>query len=65
MQPSNQQGPATSDDARPQADSKPAKTPNADMQAEDAGTAAGDTDSGTEASRAMKQTSKTASENKR
>ncbi len=37
------------------------KTPNPDMQPEDAGS----TDSGTEASRAMKQTSKTPAESKR
>jgi hypothetical protein len=39
-------------------ESKPPKTPNPDMQAEDAGSA----DSGTAASRAMKQTSKTKAE---
>jgi hypothetical protein len=37
------------------------KTPNPDMQPEDAGS----TDSGTEATRAMKQTSKTPAETKR
>lgn len=42
------------------------ETPNADMQADDTGTtdsgAAGQDDSGTAATRAMKQTSKTAAE---
>lgn len=44
--------------ARQPADSQPGKTPNTEMQAEDAGSA----DSGTEAVRAMKQTSKTPTE---
>lgn len=61
-QPGGRDNPA----ARPQSDSVPQKTPNADMQADDAGTsdsgAAGQDDSGTAATRAMKQTSKTAAE---
>ena len=59
--------PASTDAARPQAGSAPTKTPNADMQAEDAGSgeSATATDSGTAAGRVMKQTSKTASESKR
>jgi hypothetical protein len=52
--------------ARRETDTKNKKTPNADMQAEDAGTAdsgaAAPGDSGTAAGRAMKQTSKTAAE---
>ena len=44
--------------ARQPADSPPGKTPNTEMQPEDAGSA----DSGTEAVRAMKQTSKTPAE---
>ena len=52
--------------ARQETDTRTKKTPNADMQAEDAGTAdsasAGGDDSGTAATRAMKQTSKTAAE---
>ncbi len=44
--------------ARQPAQSQPGKTPSTDMQAEDAGSA----DSGTEAVRAMKQTSKTPTE---
>ena len=53
----------------PHGDSAPRKTPNADMQAEDAGAASSETDSatdsGTAASKAMKQTSKTAAETRR
>jgi hypothetical protein len=49
-----------------QSDRVQPKTPNADMQADDTGTsdsgAAGQDDSGTAATRAMKQTSKTAAE---
>lgn len=44
--------------ARQPAGSQPGKTPNTQMQAEDAGSA----DSGTQAGRAMKQTSKTPAE---
>jgi hypothetical protein len=44
--------------ARQQPEGKPPETPNADMQADDAGSS----DSGTAATRAMKQTSKTAAE---
>lgn len=51
--------------ARPQSDSKPANTPNADMRAEDAGTQKSGADSATAASRVMKQTSKTDAETKR
>ena len=51
--------------ARP-TDTKPGKTPNADMQPEDTGSEASSedaaTDSATAATRAMKQTSKTATE---
>ena len=50
----------------PQTDTPAAKTPNADMQGDDDGTAdsgaAKQDDSGTAATRAMKQTSKTAAE---
>jgi hypothetical protein len=51
--------------ARQETDTKKKKTPNTDMQAEDAGTSesgAQDDDSGTAATRAMKQTSKTSAE---
>ena len=53
--------------ARPASDTSPTTTPNADMQADDVGTAdsgAATTppDSATAATRAMKQTSKTAAE---
>ena len=52
--------------SRPEPDTSPPKTPNADMQADDAGTgdsgAATPPDSGTAATRAMKQTSKTDAE---
>jgi hypothetical protein len=44
--------------ARQQPDTQAGQTPNPDMQAEDAGT----TDSGTAATGAMKQSSKTAAE---
>ena len=48
------------------ADAKSKKTPNTDMQGDDAGTAdSGNESSGTEAESAMKQTSKTESEAKR
>ena len=63
--PTSQPGQVGGDTARPQADSKPPTTPNADMQAEDTGSAQSESDSATEASRAMKQTGKTAAENKR
>jgi hypothetical protein len=50
----------------PQSGATPPSTPNADMQADDAGTSdsggAQQEDSGTDAARAMKQTSKTAAE---
>ena len=50
----------------PRTETAPTQTPNADMQADDAGTpdsgAAPASDSGTAATRAMKQTSKTAAE---
>jgi hypothetical protein len=50
--------------ARTETDTKGKKTPNTDMQAEDAGSAESGNagDSATEASRAMKQTSKTSAE---
>jgi hypothetical protein len=49
--------------ARQETDRRAGKTPNTDMQPEDAGTAdSGNDDSGTAATRAMKQTSKTPSE---
>jgi hypothetical protein len=50
----------SSDAPEARADSKPAKTPNTDMQADDAGTAdSGVNDSASQAQTAMKQTSKT------
>lgn len=59
MKPQNQTHPAP---ARPQPAPQPQdETPNPDMQREDAGTA----DSGTEAARVMKQTSKTGGDNGR
>lgn len=48
--------------ARQQTETRPGETPNADMQAEDTGSEDSATDSGTAATRAMKQTSKTAAE---
>ncbi|MFC5499042.1 hypothetical protein ACFPOE_15955 [Caenimonas terrae] len=64
MKPSNQPAQG-SGDTRPAADSTPAKTPNADMQPEDTGSGDSEADSGSAATRAMKQTSKTAAESKR
>lgn len=62
----SQSGSGVRDTTAKQPASKPGKTPNADMQAEDAGSAdsgdAGSEDSATEATRAMKQTSKTSAE---
>lgn len=68
MKPANDSPSAGSDDAAApaSADTRRGTTPNADMQAEDAGTAdsgaAQEDDSATAAARAMKQTSKTAAE---
>ena len=61
-QPGGRDNPAV----QPQPEADQHKTPNADMQADDAGTADSGAveqgDSGTAATRAMKQTSKTAAE---
>ena len=69
MKSTDQPKQGSSDAAQPHGDSAPRKTPNADMQAEDAGAASSETDSatdsGTAASKAMKQTSKTAAETRR
>lgn len=72
MKPDSQRGPGGGDTraSRPQPDSKPLDTPDPDMQPEDAGTgksgadsgAAQGADSGTAATRVMKQTSKTSAE---
>ena len=72
MKPDSQRGPGGRDTpaARPQPDRKSLDTPDPDMQAEDAGTgksradsgAAQGADSGTAATRVMKQTSKTSAE---
>ena len=64
MKPTHQPA-AGSGDARPAADATPGKSPNADMQPGATGSGDGETDSGTAATRAMKQTSKTAAESKR
>jgi hypothetical protein len=65
MTPANEPSKDSRDAARAPADLTPGKTPNSDMQAEDTGTEASETDSATAASRAMKQTGKTADENQR
>lgn len=65
MSPTDEPTQGSHGSARPQAEATPPKTPDADMQAEDGGSGAGDSDSATAASRAMKQTSKTVSESQR
>ena len=67
MSPQNPASPDDRKDGATHSGNEPRErtTPNADMQAEDAGTADSgneDNDSGTAATRAMKQTSKTPSE---